>query len=156
MPYRIYVESAAVLLCSMAFSPQAPILSPFAVLFFLVSTPLTRFVVIFTYKPPFDSGGSRWPRLFNMIVLSMMVGQILLGSTLALKKAFGPALFALIPLLPIFMFRRMVNNRFVAAYSDVALLQSSMLDGWDVGPDAEQLSFREREDFRQFLVDAHK
>ncbi|CAB9496980.1 CSC1-like protein [Seminavis robusta] len=156
LPYRIYVEGATVILCCLAFAPQAPILSPFAVLFFVACTPLKRWVVIFTYKPPFDSGGSRWPFLFDMILTSIVVAQILLCGIMTFKHAYGPAIFALLPLFPVFMFRRQIHDRFLDAYMDAALLQTSMLDGWDVGPDSEHLSLRGREDFRQFLVDAHK
>lgn len=39
------------------------------------------------------------------------------------------------------------------SFEDAALLQTSLLDGWDT---AAVDSFEDREEFRQFLVDAHK
>lgn len=156
LPYRIYVENATVLLCTLALSPAAPLLSPFAVLYFLVGTPLLRYVCIFTYKPPFDSGGSRWPLLFDTIIVSLAVAQVLLGTILFLKQALGAAIFAGLPLGPIFMFHRRMKNRFLQAYMDAALLQTSMLDGWDFGPESQHMSWEKREDFRKFVVDAHK
>jgi len=44
-------------------------------------------------------------------------------------------------------------KRFRKAYEDAGLLQTSNLDGWD---NTMPTSVEKREEFRQFLVDAHK
>lgn len=146
-----------VLMFALALAPAAPILSPFAVLYFIVSNPILRHVLIFTYKPQFDGGGIRWPFLFDACISSLLVSQILLGTMLALKKAVGPAVAASLLAIPTMVFRRTARRRFLQAYRDAALLQTSLLDGWDTTTEDDATRTMEgREEFRQFLVDAHK
>ena len=72
---------------------------------------------------------------------------------IGLKKALGPAILAALPFFPTIMFRSAVRKRFLQPYEDAALVQTSMLDGWD---NQQPTSLKEREEFRSFLVDAHK
>ena len=84
---------------------------------------------------------------------SMVVGQILLTTMVALKEAVGPAIFAALPIIPTLYFRKMSRHRFLKSYMDAGLLQTSLLDGWDNGVPT---TMETREEFRQFLVDGHK
>lgn len=153
MPYRFYVESGVVLMCVLALAPAAPILSPFAVMYFLVCTPLLRYVVIFTYKPQWDAGGIRWPFLSDMIISSLLASQLLLTTMMGMKRAAGPAALAALLCVPTIIFRQNCRKRYLAAYKDAALMQTSLLDGWDTN---EKSSIEQRKEFRRFLVDAHK
>ena len=72
---------------------------------------------------------------------------------LALKEAFGAALCAAISVFIIAYFRVEFRNRYLKAFMDVSLLQTSLLDGWDY---TQPLTYEERDTFRRFLVDAHK
>jgi hypothetical protein len=155
LPFRIYVDSGVVLLCLHALAPASPLVAPFSFLYFLISTPMLRRNVIFMYRPRFDGGGIRWPFLFDMSVSCMFVGQILLATMLMLKKSFAPALLAGFAFVPTLLFRDSMRQRFLRAFSDVALLQTSLLDGWATDPD-QALTFAQREEFRRFLVDSHK
>ena len=73
---------------------------------------------------------------------------------LSLKKAVGAAVLALAPIIPTLMFRKSCRSRYLRAFNDAALMQSSLLDGCDGS--FEQANYEEREEFRKFLVDAHK
>jgi hypothetical protein len=66
---------------------------------------------------------------------------------------FGPAILAAIPSIPTYLYRNFLIKRFRRAYDDAGLLQTSLLDGWD---NTIPTSMEKREEFRQFLVDAHK
>lgn len=143
-------------MCSLALAPAAPILAPFAVLYFVVCAPLLRYVVIFTYKPEYDSGGARWPFLFEMVIVSLLSGQIVLAMMVLAKGAVGPAILALIPFPATLMFRKNVRGRFLASYKDAALAQTALLDGWDTNEEATKWNYKRREQFRSFLVDSHK
>jgi hypothetical protein len=88
-----------------------------------------------------------------MCVSGMCVGQGLLGTMLLIRKAFGPAFAAFLPLLPTIAYRLILLRRYLKAFTDVALLQTSLLDGWDTN---EESCAPKREEFRQFLVDCHK
>ena len=78
---------------------------------------------------------------------------ILLTTQMALKKALGPAILSAIPILPIFLFQHSMKTKFLRAFNDAALLQTSLLDGWDT---TAETGADRREEFRRFLVDAHK
>jgi len=156
IPYRWYVESGFILMCVLALAPTAPLLSTFAVMYFVICNPILRHVLIFTYKPQFDAGGIRWPFIFDMVISSLLVGHILLATSMALKVAVGPAILASLLCVPTLVFRRLSRQRFLRAYEDAALLQTSLLDGWDTTSDSTTRTMQGREEFRQFLVDAHK
>lgn len=153
IPYRIYIDSGVVFLCTMVLAPVSPILAPFAFFYFLFCTPLWRRNCIFMYRPKYDGGGIRWPFLSDVFLVSLLVGQMLLSSMMVLKEAIGPAVIAALPIFPTLIFRHMIRNRYLRAYNDAGLLQTSLLDGWDNSvPTAPE----KREEYRQFLVDAHK
>jgi hypothetical protein len=60
---------------------------------------------------------------------------------------------AALPIIPTYVFQITIKKRYLRAYKDAALLQTSLLDGWDVD---KNTSAEKREEFRRFLVDAHK
>lgn len=148
IPYRIYIDSGVVFLCIVTLAPASPLVAPFALLYFLYCAPLWRRNCLFVYRPKFDSGGSRWPFLSEVFIWSMVVGQILLTTMMALKEAVGPAIFAALPIIPTLLFRKMSRHRFLKSYMDAGLLQTSLLDGWDT---AVPTDIEKREEFRQFL-----
>ena len=153
IPYRIYVDGGVVFLCVVALAPQSPLVAPVALLYYLFCIPLWRRNCIFMYRPKFDSGGELWPFLSDMLITSLFMGQFLLTLQMVLKDAFGPAFFAALPAGPTFLYRQYLITRFRRAYNDAGLLQTSLLDGWD---NTIPTSVEKREEFRQFLVDAHK
>lgn len=153
IPYRIYVDGGVVFLCVVALAPQSPLVAPVALLYFLFCVPLWRRNCIFMYRPRFDSGGEHWPFLSDMLFGSLYMGQFLLTLQMVLKDAFGPAIIAALPAIATYLYRINLIKRFKKAYDDAGLLQTSLLDGWD---NTISTSVEKREEFRQFLVDAHK
>ncbi len=153
IPYRIYIDSGVVFMTIVALAPVSPLLAPFAMLYFLYCTPLWRRNVIYLYRPKFDTGGLRWPFLSDILISSLCVAQVLLTTVMSLKEAFGPAVLSALPLLPIIIHRRFNRKRYLRAYNDAALLQTSQLDGWD---NSVPTSSEKRDEYRKFLVDAHK
>lgn len=76
---------------------------------------------------------------------------------MGLKKAIGPALMAALPIPLTLVFRSTCLKRFYRAFKDAGLLQTSLLDQWDTSwENSSPLSMEKREEFRRFLVDAHK
>jgi hypothetical protein len=84
---------------------------------------------------------------------ALFMAQVLLTTQMVLKAAVGPAVVAAVPILPTLIIYRGMNTRFRRAFTDAALLQTSLLDGWDTN---EESTLEKRELFRRFLVDAHK
>lgn len=152
-PYRIYVDSGTVLLCLMALAPASPIIAPACFAYFLIFQPILRRNLIFMYRPKFDGGGFRWPFIFDMCISCIVAGQILLTMQMILKQAGGPSLAASLPIIPTLLFHRSMKRQYLRPFQDAALLQTSLLDGWDT---ADETSAEKREEFRRFLVDSHK
>eukprot|EP00536_Pseudo-nitzschia_multiseries_P007157 jgi/Psemu1/286916/fgenesh1_pg.165_\ len=153
IPYRIYIDSGVVMLCLLALAPASPLIAIPAFAYFRFSVPMLRWVLIFLYKPKFDVGGARFPFIFDMCVSGIIAGQSLLGTMLVIRGATGPAVLAFLPLCPILFYRWILLKRYLRPFTDVALLQTSLLDGWDTN---EVSCASKREEFRQFLVDCHK
>ena len=76
VPLRIYVDSGVVFLCLVALSPACPLIAPFAMIYYLVFSPMLRWGLIFVYRPNHDGGGRRWPLIFDIFISSMLVGQV--------------------------------------------------------------------------------
>ena len=57
VPYRIYVDSGYIFACLISMAPMVPLLGPFCLLHFLIVSPILRWLLVFTYRPKFDSGG---------------------------------------------------------------------------------------------------
>jgi hypothetical protein len=105
------------------------------------------------YRPNFDTGGIRWPFLSDIFISAIFAAQILLTTIMALKKALGPASFSGLVLIPVYLHRRSTRKKYLRSYMDAALLQTSQLDGWDSTlPTSKEM----REEYRKFLVDAHR
>lgn len=83
----------------------------------------------------------------------LLFAHVLMIAMLALKKAVGPAIVAFVPFFPTLLFKHEIRKLYLRPYLDAGLVQTSMLDGWD---NRESTSQKKREDFRRFLVDAHK
>ncbi len=88
-----------------------------------------------------------------MIMSCLLFSHILMITMLALKKAVGPAVVAFVPFFPTLLFKHEIGKLYLKPYLDAGLVQTSMLDGWD---NRESTSQKKREEFRRFLVDAHK
>ena len=153
IPYRVYIDGGTVFLCVVALAPQSPLVAPVACLYYLFCAPLWRRNCIFMYRPKFDTGGERWPFLSDILITSVFVGQFLLTLQMALKDAVGPAIVAALPAIPTYLCRQYLLKTFKRAYDDAGLLQTSLLDGWD---NTIPTTIESREEFRRFLVDAHK
>jgi len=153
IPYRIYIDSGVVFLCVVALAPVSPLVAPAALIYFLYCTPLWRRNCIYIYRPKFDTGGLRWPFLSDVLISSLCVAQVLLTTAMALKEAIGPAILSALPLINIILHRRAHRRQYLKSYLDCALLQTSQLDGWD---NTVPTSIEKRDEYRKFLVDAHK
>lgn len=127
VPYRIYVDSGVVMLCVFSLAPAAPMIAIAAFFYFVCSTPMLRWTMIFLYKPKFDIGGGRFPFIFDMCISGIIVGQTLLIAMMTQKRALGPAFGAFMPMFPTIAYRYILRRRYLRAFSDAALLQTSLL-----------------------------
>lgn len=153
IPYRIYVDSGFIFYLLMSLVVSIPLVTPFVLLYFLFCGPLYRRNLLYMYRPLYDSGGTRWPFLSDVLISAMVVAQMFLVIKLLIVLAFGPAIVAGLAVIPILYHRSQMRHKYYECYMDVALLQTSHLDGWE---DTVTTSYEKREKFRKFLVDSHK
>ena len=151
VPYRVYIYAAFILMCGLALAPQAPYVAVPAFFWFFITQAVLRRNVIFVYRPMYDSAGSFWPFLNTMCFSAMLMGEILLALQMVLKVAVIPAILVSLTVIPTIIFYQNCNNRYRRAYLDTALFQTSQIDFVNAESTEE-----EREEFRRFLVDAHK
>lgn len=138
-------------MCITSLAPTAPIIAPFATLYYMIFIPMLRWLHIFVYRPKYDAGGSRFPIYHDIIISSLILGQVLVAACILLKQAIisGFCIFAMV--FPTYYFSRLAKEQFERSYNDAGLLQTSQLDGWGI---AKTLDGREK--FRRWLVDCHK
>lgn len=68
-----------------ALAPLCPLLGPICLLYMIIVVPMLRWLLVFGYRPAFDGGGDKWPKLHHMIVTSLLLGQV----SLALECGFA-------------------------------------------------------------------
>lgn len=76
VPYRIYVDHGYIFACMIALGPLCPLIGPFGLFYFIIIAPMIRWVLVFEYRPIFDGGGDKWPKLHHMIFTSVLLGQV--------------------------------------------------------------------------------
>jgi len=153
LPYHMHIDSLTNFLCLVVLSFVSPLVAPVTMCYYLFAAPIHRWNLIFLYKPEYDGGGLRWPFAFDAFISSLVLAQCCLALSIAIKGALGAALFAILPLPITILFRYRTRKKYLRAYLDAGLIQMSRLDGWD---NHSLRSKRARENFREFLVDAHK
>jgi hypothetical protein len=75
-PYRLYVDSGTVWMCIAALAPSCPVVAPAGMIYFIVVIPMLRWLLVFVYRPKFDGGGDKWPYLHDMVISSLILGQV--------------------------------------------------------------------------------
>jgi hypothetical protein len=75
-PYRLYVDSGVVLMCITSLAPVCPLIAPATMVYFGVCQPMLRWLLMFVFNPKYDGGGEKWPQLHQIIISSLILGQV--------------------------------------------------------------------------------
>ena len=150
MPYGTQVPNALlVVLLGLVYAPIAPVLLPFAALFFALGVGVWRYQLLFVYERPYETYGKFFPHIANRILVSLAISHATLAAVIALKLAgavplpgrhhfFSIALFAGPALLPlpvtVVIFARHYQRRFAPIFKRVPLSAAAEMgdveDGW--------------------------
>mmetsp|Transcript_106364 Transcript_106364/g.216917 ORF Transcript_106364/g.216917 Transcript_106364/m.216917 type:complete len:1248 (+) Transcript_106364:328-4071(+) len=155
VPYRIYVDSGYVFACMTSLAPLCPLVAPFGLMYFVILSPMLRWLMIFAYRPIFDGGGDKWPQLHHIIVTSLVLGQIITAITFLLKGNVLEGLIIGACIVPTLLYSSVLLERFSRSYRDASLLHTGRMNN----AHQEKMltdSWEEREEFRRWLVDCHK
>jgi hypothetical protein len=147
LSYGTQVPNALlVALLGLVYAPIAPVLLPFAALFFLIGAAVWRYQVLFVYTRVYESNGAWWPHMANRILASLAVGHATLAGVLALKLSgavphgaerwsitvlAGPALLPL-PI-TVAVFARHYRRRFGAVFRRIPLSCAAEMGDSDSG-----------------------
>jgi hypothetical protein len=86
LPYGTQVPNILlVALLGLVYAPIAPMLLPFAALFFMLGSAVWRYQVLFVYTRVYESNGAWWPHMANRLLASLAVGHATLAAVFALK-----------------------------------------------------------------------
>ena len=144
LPYGTQVPNALlVALLGLVYAPIAPVLLPFAALFFLIGAAVWRYQVLFVYTRVYESNGAWWPHMAMRILASLAVGHATLAGVLALKLSGGAverwsitvlAGPALLPLpITVAVFARHYRRRFGAVFRRIPLSCAAQMGDVDGG-----------------------
>jgi hypothetical protein len=147
LSYGTQVPSALlVALLGLVYAPIAPVLLPFAALFFVIGAAVWRYQVLFVYTRVYESNGAWWPHMAMRILASLTVGHATLAGVLALKLSgsaphgaerwsitvlAGPALLPL-PI-TVAVFARHYRRRFGAVFRRIPLSCAAEMGDSDNG-----------------------
>ena len=138
-------------MCITSLSPACPLIAPVGLLYYIVFIPTLRWLHIFVWRPKYDGGGSRLPVLHEILISSLILGQILLGAGLYLKESFIFGSLIMLMTIPTYLFSFWTKEKFMRPFEDAGLWQASKLDELSKNGTVE-----EREKYRRWLVDCHK
>ena len=138
-------------MCITSLAPTCPLIAPAALLFYVVSIPMLRWMQIFVFRPKYDGGGNLLPVLHEILISSLILGQILMGTGLYLKECFIFGSVVFLMTLPTYLFGFWTKEKFKRPYRDAGLWQASKLD--EISRNG---TIEEREKYRRWLVDCHK
>lgn len=63
-------------MCITSLAPVCPLIAPATLVYYGVCQPMLRWLLIFVFKPKYDGGGDKWPQLHQIILSSMILGQV--------------------------------------------------------------------------------
>ena len=147
LSYGTQVPNALlVALLGLVYAPIAPVLLPFAALFFVIGAAVWRYQVLFVYTRAYESNGAWWPHMAMRILSSLALGHATLAGVLALKLSgavphgaerwsitvlAGPALLPL-PI-SVAVFARHYRRRFGAVFRRIPLSCAAEMGDSDSG-----------------------
>eukprot|EP00884_Botryococcus_braunii_P010053 jgi/Botrbrau1/19049/Bobra.0100s0073.2 len=94
-----------VILFGLVFAVINPLVPPMALLYFLVITIIEKYSMLYIYTEQFQSGGQLWRQIFEQIVASLLIFQIIMVFLLLIKKNFAAAIVVALVVGLSFIFR---------------------------------------------------
>ncbi|ORZ09882.1 hypothetical protein BCR42DRAFT_116808 [Absidia repens] len=82
------------------YSVISPLVLPFAMVYFMLATMVFKYLLMYVFVTGVETGGQIWRILFNRMLVSILLFQVVMIGVLKLKDADGPA-YSCVPL-PIF------------------------------------------------------
>mmetsp|Transcript_45072 Transcript_45072/g.50860 ORF Transcript_45072/g.50860 Transcript_45072/m.50860 type:complete len:158 (-) Transcript_45072:32-505(-) len=123
--------------------------------YFIIVVPMLRFMVVFAYRPVFEGGGDKWPKLHHIIITSLLLSQLITSVTFLLKQNIIEGLIAGCCIIPTLVFNNIILERYLRPYRCAGLLQAGRIPSPSSTKNC-RYTCNEREEYRRWLVDCHK
>lgn len=108
-----YGSQQLILLICLVFSTASPMITAFAVVYFIFAFIIWRYQIAYVYVRSFESGAVMFPALFSRILFSLAIYQVFMACFLLIKGAFVQAFFLWITVPPfLWYFHSYCNRRF--------------------------------------------
>eukprot|EP00054_Salpingoeca_dolichothecata_P014176 m.79523 g.79523 ORF g.79523 m.79523 type:complete len:798 (+) comp20860_c0_seq3:205-2598(+) len=85
--FKLAPRHLLVFLIGLTYAVISPIILPFLVIFFGSGYITYRYSLLYVHMPLFESGGAMWPRMFNRVMVGVLLSQIVVLGVLGVKKA---------------------------------------------------------------------
>ncbi|CAD7699105.1 unnamed protein product [Ostreobium quekettii] len=114
-------------LIALAYSVIAPIILPFALLFFMLAWLTWRYQVLYVFVRKYESGGKMWPFFFNRMLFCLWLFQVFTSCALTAKAAYYQAfiLWVTVPYI-LLKFHSYCERRFRAGMEHIPLEMANM------------------------------
>eukprot|EP00803_Ostreobium_quekettii_P009724 evm.model.scf_220.3 EVM.evm.TU.scf_220.3 scf_220:31260-46576(+) len=126
-PGREYGVLMLVFLIGLAYSVTAPMILPFATLFFMLGWLAWRYQMLYVFVRKYESGGTMWHYVFYRLLICLWLFQFFTSSMLAMKKAYWQAtiLWITVPIL-LMKFYKVCKKELNAGAEHIALETAHM------------------------------
>lgn len=110
-----YSRQLLVFSLALIYSVNAPLMVPFAALYFAMAYIVYAYQLIFVYRTHFETNGQFWPLAFSRMVAGMFIWQVMMIGLLSLKKGFAQSPLLLpLPVITL-LFYRECHGRYLRA-----------------------------------------
>lgn len=96
---KLLAEQFFVFLLIVVFAPIAPLVAYMALVYFALCDVVYRRQLLFVHDPSFNTAGVYWPRIFDAIILALLVGQITIIGVLGIKQSPAAVFLISLPIL---------------------------------------------------------
>lgn len=86
-PSSITCSLLVIFLFCISYSVVAPLIVPFAALFFGLAYIIFKYQKLYVYETRHESGGSWWPKIFNLLCFSVAFFQLMTGGSIYIISA---------------------------------------------------------------------
>ncbi|KAK9811621.1 hypothetical protein WJX72_007134 [[Myrmecia] bisecta] len=94
------------ILLGLAFCVVAPIIAPVALAYFLVTSIVNKYQMVYVFTKRYESGGKVWRQVFEQIIVSLIIFQLMMIGLMGLKGGLPQTLLTLPLLLFTLLFRQ--------------------------------------------------
>lgn len=120
-------DTIAILL-GVLYSCISPLILPFVLLYFLTAYLVWKYQVMYVYSQPYQAGGTIWMRVFDQLVVGLLVFQVITIALLGLKETIAPPIIVVPLLFFTLAYRSAVHARFWRPQETLSMIAAAELD----------------------------